>query len=465
MSTSCVPAAAIAQNKSERCPNPYFPLHLDVLCAAVREMLILDGRVDAKTLNVRKRFSADGRSDQMKSENGGIATPRDSGVDIVPPECCRNNCVPGDRYDSAEDLVMSIIGQAFEKTSVLYRDSNDDDKEVSLCESYQRKSKINSAQNHVVSTQTKRKVSDVDETCHYDAKAICRDEFPSHVVQLVRSNVVVLNRTSSGQYTGNQTISNSSSNPLPAISDVDVERFLRSPRFQRRQDQQQQNSDNATVFALPRLLQTSIANEVQLRKVTQSISESIIGSNNLDAALRVFLGYKTSKSVDRNKLISIFSDILFDVSHAMYAWVQTENEMNIGKTDGGVIKSTKKAKRVQVPTASRSPADAESIIKQSLFDQRTLKRLGGFEPSSLLPLALGVRYCRINNMSWDEYAMSIEGKRAMEVHLQDVVANNDTDTKKQRYNEALFVVGKRRRGRRGRALRVDEIDKDVYAVG
>lgn len=459
----------LAQNKPERCSNPYFPLHRDVLCAAVREMLILDGSVDAKTLNIIKKSAtysapATGLDEQAKTENDENVTSCDTDINIVPPDCS-GKCVTSDWYDNAEELVMYIIRQAVEHSSVLHQDTHDDGKEVSLCESYQLKSDVDTAQNYVASP-SKRKVSDADETYHNNPKRICQDtSFPSHIVQLARSNVVILNRTSSGKFADAQTPPKLINDSQPAVSDNELDEFLRSPRFYKKQGQQQRNSDSTTLFALPPLLQTSIMNEVQLRKVARRFSESIISSNNLDAALRVFLGYKTTKSVDRNKLISIFSDILFDVSHAMYAWVQTENEMNIRKTGGEVPECTKKNKRVQIPTALRSPADMESIIKQSLFDPRTLKRLGGFEPSSLLPLALGVRNCRINNVLWEDYAISTEGKKAMEVHLQVGLAKNDTFAKKRCYSDALFIVGKRRRGRRGRALKVDKVDENLFAVG
>jgi hypothetical protein len=98
--------------------------------------------------------------------------------------------------------------------------------------------------------------------------------------------------------------------------------------------------------------------------------------------------------------------------------------------------------------------DMDERIKNALFDHRAIKHIGGFDNSSLLPLALGVHRCRQKKTTWTEYAASAEGKNALSLHH----ATADESTKvRKRQNDivgsaALFEAGRKRRGRRGRSI-------------
>jgi hypothetical protein len=453
------PQASVPK-KSERHANPYFPLHHDVLCAALRELLLLDGTIDARTLRIRDASTGGGIKMDVRD------TSRPNSVDVVPLEETKKNTSLG-RFGCAEELVESIVRRAVDKRADINEQQvlehvYNPEKEVSMCES--RPMPNNPMDQDLLGVSSKRKVSDADDAC-IDTKRFRRDNsFPSHVLQIVRSNVVVLQRpspNSAHEEATNDLATDDLSAPSNfatslSVSDDELLDFLRFPQLQKQQSANKQT----TLFALPHLLKTSIADESQLREVAHKMSLSIFVTYDLEAPLRIFLGYKSNKSVDRNKLVTIFSDILFDVSHAMYAWVQTEKEMTASNVGGMKDSSTKKGKRVQIPTASLNASDVESIIKDSLFDERALKRIGGFEPTSLLPLALGIRHCILNHMTWVEYASTIDGKRAMEFHLR----SNDDKMKKRRSSE-LFEIGKQRRGRRGRALRMGRVDDASYVVG
>jgi hypothetical protein len=105
-------------------------------------------------------------------------------------------------------------------------------------------------------------------------------------------------------------------------------------------------------------------------------------------------------------------------------------------------------------------------IKSSLFDDRALKRIGGFEPASLLPLALGIRRCCQTKTSWEEYARSEEGKMAMSVHSKrgdfpgEQIGKEGISASHGRkrqggtltINNPLLELGKKRRGRRGKSM-------------
>jgi hypothetical protein len=429
----------VVLKNSHRIPNPYFPLHRDVLVAAMRELCLLDGKINPRTLKLRDgaNCGADEKDFQVDTQDvssGGIARDK-AEVDIVPPENVSF------RFSCAEELVEHMIHQA-----VQTRDGpismKEEEKEVSSCEL-----PVKSGTDEVKQTdsiQSKRKVSDVDESYLYATKRPrIETSFPSHLVELVKSNIIILQRTAAASTVDTEsTTIQPTMQPSTSVSDSDLQAFLHHPQMQK------QNSK--PIMALPPLLQTSIYNEMHLRNMAHTMVSSILKKYNLDTPLQIFLGYKSIKCINRNKLITIFADVLFDVSHAMYAWIQTEKEMYGNSTARQV-----KGHRVQIP--SRQSVDMNAV-KEALFDDRALKRIGGFGSSSLLPLALGVRYCQLNNVSWEEYAQTDEGRRAMEIHFPN-------DVEKRRYNEVLFEVGKCRRGRRGRALRGSRANEASNIVG
>ncbi|KAL7512510.1 hypothetical protein ACHAXN_009470 [Cyclotella atomus] len=440
----------VLQNKSKRGPNPYFPLHRYVLVAALRELLLIDGQIDVRTLrliDVNNNGNGNGGADGDVRE---ACCAQDacckSSIDIVPPD--GRNC----RFTCAEELVNFMIDQALDgggdPTQERIEIIVGRDKEISVCEStYCTSNNHVERDNMAIIVSSKRKVSDVDEHCRKKPRLDC-SSFPIHLVQLVRSNAVVLqsrSATSSSRDAANHVspMQSSFQSTVSFPSDADIQEFLLFPQLQRQQQQQHHNyyqNVKKPIMALPPLLQTSITNESHLRSIAHDLSSFIINKYELHTPLSIFLGYKSSsksKSIDKSKLVSIFADVLFDVSHALYAWIQTELELQRATTESD---TKMKGNRVCIPTQNNNT----DTIKNSLFDERALKRIGGFDPSSLLPLALGVKYCNENHLSWEEYAMTEEGRKALEVHTPSC------DGKRK---DALYEIGKWRRGRRGRALR------------
>lgn len=446
----------------ERTPNLYFPLHQDVLRAALRELFLLDGRIDARTLKIvyKKKSSVElvescgsggdsvGPSvEQRKSIGSGSGA-----TNIIPVE--KDADFDYSRFKHSEGLVERVLSQAVETHAEIAKHELNgcisDGKEISSCES----ASFDNSKD-VQTVASKRKVSDADE----QDGPISVGSFPSHVMELVQSNILELQRSAvsstSGQNCSASTLT-ASSRLFPVSDTINSEvqnaivTFLRYPRIQKLQ---KQHGDTSPFFVLPRLLNVSIIAESYLRKAAHAMASSILDSipgNDFDIPLRIFLGYKTNKTMSRAQLVNIFSQVLFDVSHAMYAWVQTEHEMKMLAAKNGEDLSVS--------------AINKKSIKQSLFDKRALRLIGGFEPSSLLPLALGIRDCRENNISWEEYAVTVEGRAAMKIHLpRDFVGNaGDRSSQKRQFNPQLFEVGKRRKGRRGRSLRhqkdvIDEV--------
>merc|ERR1711976_581915 len=144
-----------------------------------------------------------------------------------------------------------------------------------------------------------------------------------------------------------------------------------------------------------------------------------------------FLGYRASSSNNSNKgrMVNLMADYLFDVSHAMYAWEQTDlatfglgfvSEKNCAALDN-----------TQLMTRDQSICD-------TLFDDRALRKIGGFGPSSLLYHSVIIKRIRDNDQSWGEFAKSSLGKKMLTHHLND---------------RSRLQVGQQRRGQRIRKSR------------
>lgn len=412
---------------------------------------------------------------------------------VVPDQLDGNkdvfDCSPH-RFNSAEALVDHVVNQAIILGNTTTPADGVDSSSSSDSTVYHPLDTIkDESNNNNKPITSKRKVSDADELLlednhkQTDKKA---DFFTNGILSLVQSNIMVLQTC---QPSGTSNLSKlSTSPPQPhgntiTVTDTrnDILTFLRHPKLQR---EQQQNKPNKSLFVLPRLLNVSIEDEYNLRARALEMTSSMLDNNSFIfprnnklndndddnngtatmsiLPLRAFLGYKSSKSPSRQRLVEMLSDVLFDVSHALYAWLHTEDEL---------------ARTQQQHSTCSKPhnRDANDMhIKALLFDDRALKRIGGFEPSSLLPLALGVHRCREGGVSWVRYAMSREGRVAMNVHTKQrtqphVAAvgggsngkgeeKSTAATPQKRFigtimeNEGLLELGRKRRGRRGKNM-------------
>jgi hypothetical protein len=282
-----------------------------------------------------------------------------------------------------------------------------------------------------------RKVSDASDDME-EHKNESSTDFPTCVLSLVRSNIVVLHKSPSGskltKLTPQYDIGSDFTVPTSSVLS-----FLHNPRLHREQQEDK-------VFALPKFLEASIDDEYMMRARSHKIVLSIINQfrgSSMNMSLRVFLGYTSSKTPCNDRIYEILTNVLFDVSHALFAFIHTQEEMTRGMTSSEGVANVINHKSM------------DKQIKTSLFDGRALKRIGGFEPSALLPLALGIHRCRQTKTSWEEYAMLEEGRMAMSVHSSTQVEVSNHGRKRQRgvimVNSSLLELGKKRRGRRGKS--------------
>lgn len=507
-------------NSGIRTADPFFPLHRDVLLAAVRELLIIDGKVDPHTMKVvnpqiqmaeeeetttcNMSEKNESNSDKKRARSApsetnkasGVAVPTLSDDDDEEKEASTLSLSKRQRLqNSSVDSMVELQKQIFEKPSARTQphvvpqqafdysqfDSAEelveyvvDQVAVSLGSASKkgRHTEPTPSSTEEQSVTSKRKVSDVDDLEAQDARP-----FPSCVVSLVRSNAMLFRSFASGapnsltklqnclpqslltereknifhsalssQVTMAELLPTGTDN-FEKTNDAIIE-FLHRPQLHR---QRQQGNANKSLLVLPQLLEASVTDESYLRESAQDMIASMINAipgNDFEVPLRVFLGYKSTKTPSRERLLDMICGVLFDVSHAMHAWLQTEKDI---------------MRKLQVSKEAIDNKHMDGHIKNALFEQnhRAIKNIGGFDDSSLLPLALGIHRCREKSTSWREYAASPEGGNAFSLHY--ATAADESAKVRRRQNDIvgnaeLFETGRKRRGRRGRSINASAIN-------
>ena len=478
-----------------RTADPFFPMQRDVLLAAVRELLIIDGKIDPRKMNVvvpmaeeeetcnvsqksgnssDKKRARSASAETNKATGGAVPTLSDDDdeeKDKCTPSLSKKQRLHSSSVDSMVELQKQLVQPPHvvpvaEKQSFDYSQF---DSAEELVEYVVNRAKVPghteptpfSAEEQTVTS--KRKVSDVD-----DIEVQYAAPFPSSVVSLVRSNIMVFQSKSgapnsltklqnclpqslltereknifhsalSSQVTMAELLPKGTEN-FEKTNDAIIE-FLHHPQLHR---QRQQGNTNKSLLVMPQLLEASVTDESYLRESARNMVVAMIHSipgNDFEVPLRVFLGYKSTKTPSRERLLDIICGVLFDVSHAMHAWLQTEKDI---------------MRKLNVSKEAIENKDMDVYIKNALFEQnhRAIKNIGGFDDTSLLPLALGIHRCRQKSTAWTEYAASSEGVNAFGLHY--TTAADEPPKARTRQNDivakaALFETGRKRRGRRGR---------------
>eukprot|EP00814_Leptocylindrus_danicus_P000869 CAMPEP_0116017074 /NCGR_PEP_ID=MMETSP0321-20121206/7841_1 /TAXON_ID=163516 /ORGANISM="Leptocylindrus danicus var. danicus, Strain B650" /LENGTH=553 /DNA_ID=CAMNT_0003487217 /DNA_START=185 /DNA_END=1846 /DNA_ORIENTATION=+ len=142
------------------------------------------------------------------------------------------------------------------------------------------------------------------------------------------------------------------------------------------------------------MIHLSIDAEEYFRRKAQYFTHFLLSSFS-DFVLRLFCN--RGVCTPREKLESSIATLLFDVSHAMFAWQQTEKEI---LENAAITKSD---------ICSRNEIDAKVFDTLLGDDERALKRIGGFQSNSLLPSALSIARLKARNMSWSRFATTLGG--------------------------------------------------------
>jgi hypothetical protein len=443
----------IATMPQKRSADPLFPLHRDVVAAAVRELLIIDRKIDHRTMKIviNTDINEEDRliSDHSCEDKESVMVSRsgsDNEADLndlrLQPKVKRLCFEVSDSksFINPESHVVPIEGDIFNHARFGNVESVVDfivERAILNVNSDQISSTGKEQHDFSAVSPSIRKVSDASDDME-EHKNESSTDFPTCVLSLVRSNIVVLHKSPSGskltKLTPQYDIGSDFTVPTSSVLS-----FLHNPRLHREQQEDK-------VFALPKCLEASIDDEYMMRARSHKIVLSIINQfrgSSMNMSLRVFLGYTSSKTPCNDRIYEILTNVLFDVSHALFAFIHTQEEMTRGMTSSEGVANVINHKSM------------DKQIKTSLFDGRALKRIGGFEPSALLPLALGIHRCRQTKTSWEEYAMLEEGRMAMSVHSSTQVEVSNHGRKRQRgvimVNSSLLELGKKRRGWRGKS--------------
>jgi hypothetical protein len=420
------PASALFTDETgpEKTTNPSFPLHPDVLRAAVRELLILDRTVDARTIALslmtarfRDRCATDMASDHA-----------------VGPQYLRH--VDPSRWDLLTEEKKAKAGKKrITVASVLSRKKKRGEDDNRHFKSNEHASRADAAswplQNQHVA---------MEDSCYYIREKVQNAEALTEII--VKRSFLLSNMSANPSFLETEKISPENEFRSPRkVSDADTDESTSlNPHVADRVDESyggkdisrffdicnRNTGDSLTVLRedIPSLVEVSIFSEATLRNLAFSITRKLTESFD-DKTLRIFLGYKSS-ALKRDRLLYVLSEYFFDVSHATFAWKQTEKE----------LQAEEKASATE-----DGLEHLEKIILRTLFDNRALRKIGGFDASSLLPHALSISRLRVEGVTWEQFAKTACGKILLQHHREG----------------KSLTVGQRRRGQRVRS-RLGSID-------
>ena len=380
--------------------NQFFPLHGDVMLACVRELLILDGSIDKKTLEVVYKPTC------IDAENGG--TKKEESMEepdansqslghggdtsslqflrhtrmMMPEESRRSRHNPKMPLLVAEDIANEILQGTVQRDDPRSTRSRE-------CHSEASSTTGTTTTTSDVTTKPPRKVSDANFTDDMGASL----------------------STSSGNV-------NTSLGLPPAMFALVASGHHVSPS---------DNNKSQLIFGdqLPNLVHISISAENHLRAAARILVETMTSSFE-DRPLRQFLGYRsnTKSSPKRHQLVEGIASFLFDVSHATFAF---------------------EAELAGMDRAAAMSGSLDHKVCGLLFDDRSLRGIGGFDSSSLLRHALSIGRSRAKNQPWKAFAKSAYGRNMLRHHWS---------------GNATALVGQKRRRNRPRSRSSGMLDDE-----
>ena len=376
--------------------NLFFPLHEAVLQAAARELLILEGSIECKTLKLSSKVAVFRKSLPYLHKSGSTES---------------ENTAIGPCYLKHVHFEKNIY-QHFDGEFLMEQSKSTRKRNISISSQLPslKKLKGTTAVKHTVVRfdEEKSSFNFTEETIEGD-KLECAEALVNIMVRRALHFELGGRATdeSKVKFQGKEERRNRSQRPPRKVSDADSECAALAQVAATTENEISQFFDiNARIVEfrrneIPLMVDVSIATEQQLRKIAFEMVSKMTKSLGKET-LRLFLGYRAS-SVKHEKVLSVLSDFLYDVSHAFFAWNQTEQELLT------TLKSN-----------SHTPYSREmdSIVKNSLFDHRALKKIGGFGDCSLLRHALSIARCSCKGETWETFANSQDGQKLLAHHAE-----------------------------------------------
>ncbi|GFH55033.1 hypothetical protein CTEN210_11509 [Chaetoceros tenuissimus] len=421
------PSSALYNSEKEEL-NPFFPLHKNVIQAAVRELLILDQVMDATSLELVETQVEEPKEKKTRKRkrNTGNHVMKQVIIDLNQEK--RKNLDHANQdtttaseiseQDSKEAKAKQQLVTPEELTQVvLDKIANCWHEEISTKEK---------GESTLLDSKKIRKVSDADAMTVPSVTVISHHNIDSQYAAHLA--VAATNMIHQDHNTINlDTIIQQLEKMFPSASQKDLLKNL----YKKNQ--------------IPNMLDLSIIVEAHLRQIAFEKVKTM-GTFISDLALREFLGYK-SPTAKYERVMELMSDFLFDVSHAMFAWEKTERDID----------------------ASNTQTIQDATICKTLFDSRALRKIGGFEPTSLLYHALSINRLEAKGESWAEFAKTPAGKKMFSHHrdnLSRIEAGTKRRDKRMKKNLAGVypIMMEDRDDGRSRSVSVASIDSPSHAV-
>lgn len=409
--------------------NPFFPLDKDVLRAAMREMLILDGSLNADSLKLNEE-----RTKFRKSSDTQV-TEKEPCFGVGPAYASHlepSTWIPVKVEAAAargETIVPDNVVKTEPKrklpTSVFVGKKKQKKRDVSAEKAWKSARAVNDVNLAEKLEEISASVSCAESLVEIMLERAQKQGDPAFLVEPVLcADVQELLSSESQMERPPRKVSDADQSSIAdqplAFMDIneetcgqqDISQFV---------DIVNRKKDGSVTFlkrTIPSFLDVSIVFESALRNTTFRMICHICESFDVEA-LRRFLGYK-SCALKRERILRILSDYLFDVSHAMFAWRQTESEI-LSERAGAAL-----------PSIASFYQKIDSLVRDSLFDERALKKIGGLDDSSILRHAIEISRSESRKESWERFANTASGRRLLSHH---------------RFGKA-YVVGQKRRGQR-----------------
>jgi len=470
--------------------NPFFPLNKDVLRAAMREMLILDGSISADTLQLNqgrtRRFLRKSSDRQMtKKETPTTPTTTVANDDdayayafgVGPPYASHlqpGKWIPVKQHSAALRVEAAAITVPEEDAVLNVEPKRKLPSSIFVAKKKQKKRDMSAEKKGLKTSQDLDDPKSMEPFEEIQVSVSCAELLVDRILQracqkkddasfvvepVLSTEVQELLASDSHQERPPRKVSDldqvSLADQPPVLFDLteetcgehDISLFV---------DIVNRRKDGSVTFLkreIPSFLDVSIVFESSLRNKAYRMVSHICNSYDVEA-LRLFLGYK-SCALKRERVLRIISDYLFDVSHAMFAWKQTESEILSERTGSAL------------PSIASFYQQIDSLVRDSLFDGRALKKIGGLDDSSILRHAIEISRSERRKEPWERFAKTVSGRRLLSHHRSGrayLVGQRRRGQRIKRCSNAASIDGTSEERQRSRASSIASYDDDDAAA-
>lgn len=340
-------------------PSSTFPLHTDVILAAIRELLILNGCLDSKTLTVNDTALVRTIMGMPLKEQQEYQ------------QLCDHDIVENSKKRKRDLAVVSPFEATKPEVNGLFIQDTVTGEEVAYAVLFQ----VIAA--GCSSSMSDKKGSDDVNTTNHRAMSVDIEDSTAWTEE---------KKDDSFEWTHHTT---ADEQPIPKMRQLLVNII---------QDSASNCSENGMV-------QLSILDEAVFRKGAVQMAKALTASFS-DRSVSLFLGYKGSKNL-RDREEAMLGEFLFDTSHAMFAFEHTQEDMLANES--GVFDMP--SKRID-----QYHEMAKVVLESLLGEDRSIQKVGDLSDESLLLHAISIAHdCRSND-SWTHFATINRGQKMLAHH-------------------------------------------------